>query len=52
MLQTENYGFGLNNQTAAVDAHGRIQFDALPAGQRYGISFNAPGYGSDNTITR
>lgn len=48
MIQTENYGFSLGNQPIKADDHGRIQVDALPLGERYGINVLAKGYGSAN----
>jgi Carboxypeptidase regulatory-like domain len=47
-LHQENSGFSIGRRPVHSDAHGRIQVDALPMGERYGFYVSAKGYGSSH----
>jgi protocatechuate 3,4-dioxygenase beta subunit len=46
MLYRENSGFTISRQPVHSDEQGRIQMEALPMGERYGLYVSAQGYGN------
>ena len=46
MLQLDNSSFTISRQPVHSDEQGRIQMEALPMGERYGLYISAEGYGS------
>ena len=46
MLHKENVGFTISRQRILSDEQGRIQAEALPLGERYGLYVSAKGYGN------
>ncbi|HEY2328782.1 MAG TPA: carboxypeptidase regulatory-like domain-containing protein, partial [Verrucomicrobiae bacterium] len=46
MLHTENMGFTVTRQPLVPDEQGRIHMEALPSGERYGLSVSGRNYGS------
>jgi protocatechuate 3,4-dioxygenase beta subunit len=46
MLYQENSSFTINRHPVHSDEQGRIQVEALPLGQRYGLYVSARGYGN------